>query len=202
MSTTQIDRLREALEPLAAQCGVDLEDLIVTQAGRRRVLQVVVDTDDGVSLDQCAELSRLASAELDDTDAMGGAAYVLEVTSPGADRPLTEPRHFRRSEGRMARLRLHQGDTLRARIVAVDEDGLDLEIPGEKGRRPKARRVAFEEIAKANGEVEFSRKDDDGGTGTEGPDDRTDARQDSLQDLYEDPQQQDTRRIDREDEEA
>jgi ribosome maturation factor RimP len=162
MSTTQIDRLREALEPLAAQCGVDLEDLTLTQAGKRRVLQVVVDTDDGVSLDQCAELSRVASAELDDSDVMGGAPYVLEVTSPGADRPLTEPRHFRRATGRMAKLRLHEGDTLRARILAVDEDGLDLEIPGEKGRRPKARRVAFSEIDKAQGEVEFSRKAEDG----------------------------------------
>lgn len=172
MSTTQIDRLREALEPLAAQRGMDLEDLTVTQAGRRRVLQLVVDTDDGVSLDQCAELSRVVSAELDDTDAMGGAPYVLEVTSPGADRPLTEPRHFRRATGRMARLRLHRGDDVLARIVAVDEEGLDLEIPGEKGRRPKARRIAFDEIARAHGEVEFSRKTEDRPAGPDADADR------------------------------
>jgi ribosome maturation factor RimP len=175
MSTTQIDRLREALEPLAAQRGMDLEDLLITQAGKRRVLQLVVDTDDGVSLDQCAELSRAVSAELDGTEVMGGAPYVLEVTSPGADRPLTEPRHFRRSEGRMVRLLLHDGETLTARILAVDESGLDLEIPGEKGRKPKARRVEFSEIAKARGEVEFSRKPDtgtDGSAGTSGSDEQ------------------------------
>ena len=141
---------------------MDLEDLIITQAGKRRVLQLVVDTDDGVSLDQCAELSRAVSAELDTTEVMGGAPYVLEVTSPGADRPLTEPRHFHRSEGRMARLLLHGGDTLTARILAVDDTGLDLEVPGEKGRKAKARRVEFSEIAKARGEVEFSPKADDG----------------------------------------
>ena len=178
MSTTQIDRLRETLEPLAAQHGMDLEDVTVTQTGKRRVLQLVVDTDDGVSLDQCAELSRVVSAELDAGDAMGGAPYVLEVTSPGADRPLTEPRHFRRSEGRMARLQLHPGETLTARILTVDEDGLDLEIPGEKGRRPKARRVAFSEIARARGEVEFSRRDPEGTDGGE-PDSELDDQRDN-----------------------
>lgn len=162
MSTTQIERLRETLEPLAAQRGMDLEDLTVTQTGKRRVLQLVVDTDEGVSLDQCAELSREVSERLDDADLMGGAAYVLEVTSPGADRPLSEPRHFRRSTGRLARLQLQQGDAFTARILSVDDEGLDLEIPGEKGRKPKPRRVAFEEIAKARGEVDFSRKEPSG----------------------------------------
>ncbi|RKN38741.1 ribosome maturation factor RimP [Streptomyces hoynatensis] len=157
MSTTQIDRLRELLEPLAAKRDMDLEDVRITPAGRRRVLRVVVDADGGVGLDACAELSREVSAALDDTEVMGGAPYVLEVTSPGAERPLTEFRHYRRSVGRLVRFRLHEGGELTARIVGLDEEGLDVEVPGEKGRPPTARRVAFPEVAAARVEVEFSR---------------------------------------------
>lgn len=159
MSTTQNERLRGLLEPLAVERGLDLEELTVTPAGKRRVLRVVVDSDEGVLLDACAELSRAASAVLDESDAMGGAPYVLEVTSPGADRPLTEPRHYRRAVGRLVKAQLHEGGELTARITAVDEDGLDLEVPGVKGRKPTRRRVEFAGIAKARVELEFSRKD-------------------------------------------
>jgi ribosome maturation factor RimP len=84
---------------------------------------------------------------------------VLEVSSPGAERPLTQPRHYRRAVGRLVRAQLHQGGELTARIVAADDTGVDLEVPGEKGRRPTARRVEYDEIARARVEVEFNRKD-------------------------------------------
>jgi ribosome maturation factor RimP len=159
MSTTQIDRLRALLEPLAGARGMALEEIVISPAGKRRVLRVVVDTDDGVELDACAELSRAASAALDEApDVMGGAPYVLEVTSPGAERPLTEPRHYRRAVGRLISARLYEGGELTARIIAVDDVGLDLEVPGVKGRRPTARRLAFGEIEGARVEVEFNRK--------------------------------------------
>ncbi|MFE2448682.1 ribosome maturation factor RimP [Stenotrophomonas sp. NPDC087984] len=158
MSTTQSERLRGLLEPLVSARDLDLEEVEVTPAGRRRVLRVVVDSDDGVQLDTCAELSRDISQTLDDTDAMGQVPYVLEVTSPGAERPLTEPRHYRRATGRLMRARLTDDGELVARIVSVDDEGLDLEVPGVKGRKPTARRLAFGEISKARVEIEFNRK--------------------------------------------
>ncbi|WP_432013824.1 ribosome maturation factor RimP [Streptomyces cucumeris] len=158
MSTTQSERLRGLLEPLVSARELDLEEVEVTPAGRRRVLRIVVDSDDGVQLDTCAELSRDISRTLDESDAMGATPYVLEVTSPGAERPLTEPRHYRRATGRLMRAKLADGDELVARINAVDEDGLDLEVPGVKGRKPTARRLAFKEISKARVEIEFNRK--------------------------------------------
>ncbi|NED83277.1 ribosome maturation factor RimP, partial [Streptomyces sp. SID11233] len=106
MSTTQSERLRELLESLVTARDLDLEEITVTPAGRRRVLQIVVDGDSGVSLDTCAELSREISTVLDDTDAMGENEYVLEVTSPGADRPLTAHRHYVRATGRLVRFQL------------------------------------------------------------------------------------------------
>ncbi|MEE1767183.1 ribosome maturation factor RimP [Streptomyces sp. JV185] len=159
MSTTQSERLRGLLEPLVSAEQLDLEEIEVSRAGRRRVLRIVVDSEEGVELDACAELSRAISEKLDETDAMGDGEYVLEVSSPGADRPLTEHRHYVRATGRLAKFHLHEGGELVARILAVDEEGLDLEVPGVKGRRPTSRRVAFDEIAKARVEIEFSRKD-------------------------------------------
>ncbi|MFJ6747618.1 MULTISPECIES: ribosome maturation factor RimP [unclassified Streptomyces] len=160
MSTTQSERLRGLLEPLVAARDLDLEEIEVTPAGKRRVLRIVVDSDEGVQLDECAELSREASQVLDDADVMGGLPYTLEVTSPGADRPLTELRHYRRAVGRLIKAQLHEGGELVARIITVDDEGLDLEVPGVKGRKPTARRVAFDEIAKARVELEFNRKSD------------------------------------------
>ncbi|MGY5137001.1 ribosome maturation factor RimP [Streptomyces nigrescens] len=160
MSTTQSERLRGLLEPLIAARDLDLEEIEVTPAGKRRVLRIVVDSDEGVQLDECAALSREASEVLDDSDVMGGAPYTLEVTSPGADRPLTELRHYRRAVGRLIKAQLREGGELVARITAVDESGLDLEVPGVKGRKPTARRVSFDEIAKARVELEFNRKSD------------------------------------------
>lgn len=160
MSTTQSERLRGLLEPLVAARDLDLEEIEVTPAGKRRVLRIVVDSDAGVQLDECAELSREASQVLDDSDVMGGAPYTLEVTSPGADRPLTELRHYRRAVGRLIKAQLREGGELVARIVDLDEDGMDLEVPGVKGRKPTSRRISFDEIAKARVELEFNRASD------------------------------------------
>lgn len=159
MSTTQSDRLRGLVEPLVSAEQLDLEEIEVSRAGRRRVLRIIVDSEEGVELDTCADLSRAISEKLDESDAMGEDEYVLEVSSPGADRPLTEHRHYVRATGRLARLQLREGGELVARILAVDDEGLDLEVPGVKGRKPTSRRIAFDEIAKARVELEFNRKD-------------------------------------------
>jgi ribosome maturation factor RimP len=159
MSTTQSERLRALLEPLVVSRGLDLEEIEVTPVGRRRVLRVMVDSDAGVLLDTCADLSREISDKLDETDAMGAGEYTLEVSSPGADRPLTRHRHYVRNTGRLIKARLTDGGgELVARILVVDEDGLDLEVPGVKGRKPTARRLSFGEIDRAQVEIEFNRK--------------------------------------------
>ncbi|MFF2786982.1 ribosome maturation factor RimP [Streptomyces sp. NPDC058049] len=159
MSTTQSDRLRGLLEPLVAAKGLDLEEIEMSRAGKRRMLRIIVDSDEGVELDACAELSREVSDKLDETDVMGEDEYVLEVSSPGADRPLTEHRHYVRAIGRLVKFQLAEGGELVARILEADDEGLDLEVPGVKGRKATARRIAFTDIAKARVEIEFNRKD-------------------------------------------
>ncbi|WP_030298322.1 ribosome maturation factor RimP [Streptomyces katrae] len=159
MSTTQSDRLRGLLEPLVAAKGLDLEDIEMSKAGKRRMLRIIVDSDEGVELDACAELSREVSDKLDESDVMGEDEYVLEVSSPGADRPLTEHRHYVRAIGRLVKFQQVEGEELIARILDVDDEGMDLEVPGVKGRKATARRIAFTDIAKARVEIEFNRKD-------------------------------------------
>ncbi|GLW75173.1 ribosome maturation factor RimP [Kitasatospora phosalacinea] len=162
MSTTPTDRLRALLEPLAAEAGLDLEEVKVTQAGSRRQVQVDVDADGGVDLDAIAEFSRLVGQALDESDLMGEAPYLLEVGSPGAERPLNEPRHWRRATGRLAAVKLVDGAELTARVLESDEDGVLVEVQPVKGRgRPKERRLEFAEIARARVQVEFNRKDEE-----------------------------------------
>jgi ribosome maturation factor RimP len=159
MSTTQSERLRELLEPLVSSQGLDLEELAVDSVGRKRVLRVVVDSDTGADLDRIADVSRALSAKLDETDAMGAGEYTLEVGTPGAERALTEHRHYVRAVDRLVKFQLAEGGELVARILEVDDEGLDLEVPGVKGRKATSRRLGFPEIDKARVQVEFNRKD-------------------------------------------
>ncbi|ANP49830.1 ribosome maturation factor RimP [Streptomyces griseochromogenes] len=159
MSTTQSERLRELLEPLVTSQGLDLEEIAVDSVGRKRVLRVVVDSDTGADLDAVADVSRALSAKLDETNAMGDDAYDLEVGTPGAERPLSEHRHFVRATDRLVKFQLAEGGEVTARILAVDEEGIDVEVPGVKGRKATTRRLGFPEIVKARVQVEFNRKD-------------------------------------------
>ena len=129
------DSLLDLLAPVVADQGLDLEDVVVTPAGKRRLLRVVVDQDGGVGLDAVAQVSSAVSRSLDDSDVMGGLPYVLEVTSPGVDRPLTEPRHWRRATGRLVTAglsggRQHHGSRHggRRRAVSLDVDGTDTRL--------------------------------------------------------------------------
>ncbi|MHC5260568.1 ribosome maturation factor RimP [Streptomyces sp. UC4497] len=158
MSTTQNERLRELLEPLVTSQGLELEEIEVASVGRKRVLRVVVDSDEGADLDVIADVSRALSAKLDETDAMGEGEYELEVGTPGAERPLSEHRHYIRATDRLVKFQLNDESELVARILKVDDDGLDLEVPGVKGRKPTSRRLDFADIAKARVQVEFNRK--------------------------------------------
>ena len=128
------DRIADIIRPLVAAAGMDLESVRVSAAGRRRVLRVVVDSDQGVSLDDAATISRQLSAELDSVAAMGDFPYTLEVSSPGVDRPLTDPRHWRRAVGRLVQVTADDAGTISGRVVAADSDGVTLDVEGARRR--------------------------------------------------------------------
>jgi len=160
-------RLTGWLEPAVAAAGYDLEELVVRPAGQRSVVRVVVDRDSGVSLDDVAELSRRLSELLDAEDeALGRSPYVLEVTSPGVDRPLTAPRHWRRNVGRLVGVAVgpeSSREQLTARVLRVTDDGVVLAVEKggtKKGQVRKAageRTVAWSQLGEARVQVEFAR---------------------------------------------
>jgi ribosome maturation factor RimP len=113
---------------------MDLESVRVTAAGRRRLLRVVVDSDRGVSLDDAAAISRELSAALDTAAAMGDFPYTLEVSSPGVDRPLTNPRHWRRAVGRLVEVTATDSSAVSGRIVSADSEGVTLDVGGARRR--------------------------------------------------------------------
>ncbi len=125
-----VSAVTSALEPVAADAGFDLEDVEITPAGRRRLLRVVVDRDGGLDLDAVAEASRAFGVALDTSDVMGELPYVLEVSSPGVDRPLRLPRHWRRAVGRIVEARLHDGTKVRGRVVAADDVSATFHVDG------------------------------------------------------------------------
>ncbi|MGZ4508468.1 MAG: ribosome maturation factor RimP [Blastococcus sp.] len=152
--------------PVVAEAGYDLEELVVTPAGRRSVVRVVVDRDTGVTLDDIAEVSRAVSEVLDtNDDGMGRTPYVLEVTSPGVDRPLTEARHWRRNTGRLVTVAVGpagSAEEVTGRITAVTDRGVELAVgatgkPGAKKRPPTPRLVPWAEVGAGRVQVEFGR---------------------------------------------
>ncbi len=175
-------RLAGWIEPVVEGAGYDLEELVVTPAGRRSVVRVVVDRDSGVTLDDIAEVSRAVSEVLDtEDDGMGRTPYVLEVTSPGVDRPLTEQRHWRRNLGRLVTVTVGPagaGDEVTGRITAVEDGGVTIAVeaqgkPGAKKRPPTPRQVPWTELGNGRVQVEFGRPtpEDDVVPGTDADED-------------------------------
>ena len=180
-------RLAGWIEPVVGSAGYDLEELVVTPAGRRSVVRVVVDRDQGVTLDDIAEVSRAVSEVLDtNDDGMGRTPYVLEVSSPGVDRPLTEPRHWRRNTGRIVAVEVGPAgsvEDVRGRITAVDDSGVTLAVevqgkPGARKRPPTSRQVPWPELGSGRVQVEFGRAESgesaQGSPDADGPDNADD----------------------------
>ena len=149
----QRERLATAIGPVVAAVGCDLEKVSVSPAGRRTVVRVVVDADAGVSLDEVAAVSRAVTEVLDsrDTELFGDTPYVLEVTSPGVDRPLTAPRHWRRNRTRLVKVATAEATALEGRLVEVDDDGIGVESDGV------VTRLAWDRVASGRVQVEFNR---------------------------------------------
>jgi ribosome maturation factor RimP len=146
-----IETLLDLLRPPLADGGLDVEAVEISSAGRRRVVRVLVDKDGGVTLDDLAAATRVVGARLDETDALGERPYTLEVTSPGIDRPLTEPRHWRRNVDRLVSLTLTDGVAVTGRILRADDDTATIDVDGDP------RQIGYGYVAKARIQIEFNR---------------------------------------------
>lgn len=117
---TDADRLKALMEPILEAEDAELVDLELAGSRGRPVIRAYVDTEEGVTLDECARLSRLLERELEDVGAVP-ERYVLEVSSPGLERPLTKRRHFERFAGRGVEVRLYAKRDGRKKFVGTLE---------------------------------------------------------------------------------
>ena len=151
MSAQAREQLMELLSPVVSQFGGYLEDVEVRAAGRRTLVRLLVDKDGGIDLDVVASISRAASELLDaHEESLPFDQYVLEVSSPGVDRPLTQARHFERNIGRLLSVTVADGTTHLGRLTDIAHDILTLQLPKSQVQ------IALADIAKARVEVEFT----------------------------------------------
>lgn len=166
------DAVREVARAALADRGLDVVDVTVTPAGRRRVVRILVDRSVSgldpsdhtsrvppMDLDEVTEATHAVSAALDATEPLGNAPYVLEVSSPGVDRPLRTWAQLRRNVGRLVTVSTSGSQQLTGRIVALGPDALTLGRPDG----PELT-VPVSEVASARVEVEFTH-------GADSPDD-------------------------------
>ncbi|MDR6864396.1 ribosome maturation factor RimP [Phycicoccus sp. 3266] len=168
------DQIRPVVEGPLGDLGLLVEDVAVTPTGKRRLVRVWIDralsaegdaTDvvPPLSLDEVSDATRAVSDALDDSDVMGEQPYTLEVTSPGVDRPLTLPRHFRRNVSRLVTVTPTEGEPVTGRIVSAGPDEVTLEVPATKKTPARTTSVRYAEVSRAVVQVEFSRPADHAG---------------------------------------
>ncbi|GAA8854121.1 ribosome maturation factor RimP [Helicobacter pylori] len=161
---------QDILEQVSGALGDDftVAGVSVTPAGKRRVARITVERPvadavgdtpvEPLTLDEIADATRLVSDALDSSDVMGSQPYTLEVSTPGTDRPLTEPVHFRRLVGRLVEVTLADGQVT-GRVLATTADGVDLHVKGTKKTAPHTQHIPFADITRAVAQVEFTRPD-------------------------------------------
>lgn len=143
------DQIFELLDPLVSKAGLVLEEVQVQTPGKHRFVTIIVDSETGLNLDQVTEASRAIGEVMDGARFMGETPYTLEVTSPGVDRPLTAPRHWRKNVDRLVKVSKHDGEVFKARIISADEDHATLD------NGP----IDYADVKRAIIEVEFNKKD-------------------------------------------
>ncbi len=146
--------LTELLNPVVSRAGFVLEEVTVTPVGKRRLVSVVIDRENSnPSLDEVTVVSKEISVILDTYSQMGEMSFTLEVTTPGVDRPLTLPRHWKKNIGRLVKITPKQGDKFIGRISEVSENQVKLELEKE------LLTVDLGDVSRAQIEVEFNRKE-------------------------------------------
>jgi ribosome maturation factor RimP len=134
-----------AIRPIIEASGNYLEELTITSAGKVKILTVIVDSDSHLNLDQITAVTKEISEVIETLEELGDSAFTLEVTSPGIDRPLTKPRHWRKNFDRLVKITMTSGKDIQGRIGEATETNV---LVGD-------RKVSFEDIKRAVLEIEF-----------------------------------------------
>ncbi|MGB6327653.1 MAG: ribosome maturation factor RimP [Halarcobacter sp.] len=135
--------LEESIEIVVRGCGAELYDIVTTKENANNIFRVFITNKDGVSLDKCAEISRMISPVLDIDEPMNGN-YILEVSSPGIERKLKRPQHFIGSIGEKVRVKDFEKNILKGELLSADEN--EIKIKTEEGEEV----ITYNEISSAS----------------------------------------------------
>jgi ribosome maturation factor RimP len=152
------DQISELVTPAVSDLGFYLEDVHIATPGSHRIVTCIVDGDASLNLDQVTSVSRVISELLDEAAFMGETPFTLEVTSPGVDRPLTQPRHFAKNVDRLLKVIKLDGSEITGRILSNTDHDVTLTISVKKETTEQT--VPLADIKRAVVEIEFNRKDD------------------------------------------
>ena len=152
------DQISELVTPAVSDQGFYLEDVHVATPGSHRIVTCIVDGDTSLNLDQVTSVSRVISELLDEAAFMGETPFTLEVTSPGVDRPLTQPRHFAKNVDRLLKIIKLDGSEVTGRILSNTDQDVTLTVAVKKETIEQT--VSLIDIKRAVVEIEFNRKDD------------------------------------------
>ena len=139
------EEISAAITPALSDLGFYLEDITITSAGRRSMITVIVDGDNHLSLDQVTVATKAIGEIVENIQSLVQAPFTLEVTSPGLDRPLTKPRHWRKNIDRLVKIVLLDGKEIKGRVKDVSEISTTVDDQV----------VKFSEIKRATLEIEF-----------------------------------------------
>jgi ribosome maturation factor RimP len=156
-STAQVARLRELFQPTLTFLGYELYDLSLTGTGGHTTLRVRIDRPEGVTLDDCERVSKSLSALLDQADPLP-TRYDLEVSSPGAERPLRNLEEYRRFVGKRANVRYRMGESeqvAEGRLTAVSDHMIELQLGEGKHQRTAA--IPLADVVTARLAIDLSR---------------------------------------------
>ncbi|MCX6453459.1 MAG: hypothetical protein NTV53_00570 [Actinobacteria bacterium] len=145
MNMPMNEEISAAIRPIIEATGNYLEELTITSAGKVKILTVIVDSDAHLNLDQVTAVTKEISLVIEELPVLGDTAFTLEVTSPGLDRPLTKPRHWRKNLDRLVKITMTSGQVIEGRIGAATETSVLVD----------ENTVSFEDIKRAVLEIEF-----------------------------------------------
>jgi ribosome maturation factor RimP len=139
------EEISAVITPALSDLGFYLEDITITSAGRRSMITVIVDGDTHLSLDQVTVATKAISEIVENIQSLGQAPFTLEVTSPGLDRPLTKPRHWRKNIDRLVKIVLLDGKEIKGRVKDATEISATID----------EQVIKFSDIKRATLEIEF-----------------------------------------------